>query len=367
MLDYEIQQQINSVDRGSVKLPNGRHILYQDVFVHDDIEVRGESQAGCIVELRGTARKGFVYRRSGSNVRSHTRVAHMTFETLSEDCTGIYSERSGQDQYDHLTFKGVARTIHLVDGYGHTISDVGVETHGLRRAGSLILESQGFGITDYCQVVNVARYRVHGAPLGTFSVAVILRRVTNAQIDVQIMSPGQPAVLLEGDCQGIKFVTLDTVACTQGVIMQPDMFGVAPQNIDFIAPQIDQHSASAWVLNGGYDIRVLGGETSNGSGGNGVEIGPWPIAQRIAFDRHDVLGQVNNGIVGLSGARWYTVDGCRFSAVRGACVIQSPGQSNYLEVCRNDFSQQNGLGALDLSTLPPGQYNRKRFTGNIEA
>lgn len=353
----DIQQWVNSKTLGKVVIPDGEYSIYNSVRLHDGIVVEGESKNGTVLDIRGNGKHAFSY-ASGAYTRSHIGVRNMTIRTQYAGNCGVYAFNSGADEYTDLVFQGVDRTVHLDGGLGHSIARCKVESWGGQRVGSLILESTY--IAGYCQYNSIEDYQTYFASL---SAPIILRRATNAHISGYMAhAPGQPGIIIDDDCQGIVLESSQLIGCTNGVLIQ-SRNGRSPQSIDIRDTHIDQNSAAGIAVYGGSDVRVSGGEISNGF--QGVEIGGYPVVERVHVST-DILGQQNNGVVIMAGGKWFDVKGCRISASGGAAIVVSGGQSNYYEISGNDVSQRNrGGGVYDFSSPVPGEPSRRVVGPNI--
>jgi hypothetical protein len=358
MYDYEIQAMIGSKTRGKVVLPDGDHYLYSDLVMHDDLVLEGESEHGTILNVLGTGLHAVKYvSPSGIYRRCHVGIRNMTIRTSFPNNCGLYVVLGGATLCENVTFQGVDRTAHYDRGMGHKVRNCAVETYSAQSCGSLVAESTTAG---YCGMLDVDSYQTYFSASGP---AIIMHRAINAQVrGLNVFASGQVGVLIDDDSQGVQLDMPNLTSVVQGVLVQTRN-GVAPQNIDVIGAQIDQSTGASIAVYGGSDVRVLGGEMSNGF--QGIEIGSYPGTERVSV-RCDILGMVHNGVVVMSNGKWFDVKGCRISASGGAGIVISGGQSNYYEISGNDVSQANrGGGIYDFSGVVPGEPLRRVISGNI--
>jgi hypothetical protein len=335
---YDIQTALNSGHAAT--LPEGVTQLSQSVRLPAGGTVRGAGMGLSVVEVLTPNIDAFIVESAGET-RAHATISDLAVRTLQPGVTGIRSTWTGANAYRDLVFQGMTYTVNIDCGRNHWLDRLISEPWGARPAGSLLLGSSDSG--QYGHYIDVQGYHVIG-PCGM--PPVIIRRATNVDAMVHIHEPGTDGILVTDDSQGVM-LSGDVVKAVNGVVLS-GVDGRRPSFVDLRRLKIDQSGSFGVLLIACTDIDV-GGQITNGN--QGIEIGSYPAVERVKIDSRLAM-HLNNGIVTLPGARYWSVVGASACGTGGAAVVVSNGNADDFTVADNDFSQGNGARYIGPTASP---------------
>lgn len=308
--------------------------------------LRGQGRGLSILEVMTPGIDAVILGDGPGELATRNTLEGFTIRTSQPGVTGVRGINASANTIRDIGFQGPTVTVNLDRGAHNIIADTYAEPFADRPVGILRVGALDAG--SYSHYTTIRAYQTRGAGSGWVA---IFDRATSVDAQFMVHEPGCDGVLVTDDSQGIMLSGW-IVKAQNGVVISSDN-GHKPSFVDLTRLHLDQSLDFGVRIHAGMDVWV-GGQITNGD--QGVLVGAYPDVERTYL--HPKLAtHINNGIVLLPGARYFTVAGASACGTGGAPIVASNLDADQFTVALNDFSQGNGSGMV----LPPAGPTRTIF------
>lgn len=244
-----------------VYFPDGTYLISSVLTLGANLHLQGSGRNTCQI-LANTASQTMMQLIYASATTANVMITDMALATTKSGVTGVHYQLAWNTIMDRMAFLGLAQNFNIDRGNVHQINHCIATGFGSNSLGTCRIWSSSD--TDYVYSVTINDFQFNNNGTGVSSAldsaALYIRRAsvsyfTNIKAG-DLSTGGTPTafIILENDCQGVKFTGCTGINPTFGMIIQQGAgVAVAPSFCEFHGLDIDQpHNAGVSISQGSW-------------------------------------------------------------------------------------------------------------------